>query len=193
MKNWSCAEIPINFEKDKEGNSLPYLESIAITFIPDKQSAFLEFIKGNLDLLSGIDLSYKDELLTFDGQLQEKYSEHFAVYRQPYLNTEYLAFMVDSTQEVNQGSPVLDKRVRQAINYGFDRVKMMKFLRNNIGTPALSSMIPKGLQAYDSELIPGYPYDPEKSKQLLVEAGFPQRRRFSAYYFANQCFLSRFM
>src|SRR5690606_20663331 len=32
------------FEKDEEGNTLPYLESVAISFIPDKQSAFLEFI-----------------------------------------------------------------------------------------------------------------------------------------------------
>jgi len=72
-----------------------------------------------------------------------------------------------------QGSPLLDRRIRQAINYGFDRVKMMKYLRNNIGTPALSGMIPKGLQAYDPKQIPGYPYNPEKSKQLLTEAGYP--------------------
>ncbi len=161
------------FERDSTGHSLPYLESVAITFIPDKQSAFLEFIKGKLDLLSGIDLSYKDELLTFDGRLQEKYHERFEVYRQPYLNTEYLAFLVDAEQSVMQASPLLDKRIRQAVNYGFDRVKMMKFLRNNIGSPALAGMIPQGLRAYDPQQIPGYSYDPEKARQLLAEAGYP--------------------
>ncbi len=164
---------PIYFEKNCIGEALPYLEAVAITFIPDKQSTFLEFIKGKLDLLSGIDISYKDELLTFNGDLQEKYKDRFNLYRQPYLNTEYLAFLVDSSQSVLEDSPLLDKRIRQAINYGFDRVKMMKFLRNNIGIPALSGMIPKGLKGYPSEIVKGYSYNPKKSKQLLAEVGYP--------------------
>lgn len=161
------------FEKDENGKSLPYLEAVAITFIPDKQSAFLEFVKGNLDFMSGIDASYKDELLTFDGQLQPKYSERFNLFREPYLNTEYLAFLVDSSQDVMQHSPLLDVRVRQAINYGFDRKKMMRYLRNNIGTPATKGMIPKGLASYDTAAAFGYEYNPDKAKQLLAQAGYP--------------------
>ena len=79
----------------------------------------MEFIKGNIDLISGIDASYKDELLTFDGHLQEKYKDRFSLYRQAYLNTEYLAFLVDS-QLVDTSSPLADVRVRQAINYGVE-------------------------------------------------------------------------
>lgn len=161
------------FEVDEKGQKLPYLEAVAITFVPDKQAAFLEFIKGNLDLISGIDASYKDELLTFGGELQEKYTDRFEVYRQPYLNTEYLGILVDSSQKEMQGSPLLDVRIRQAINYGFDRVKMMKYLRNNIGTPALAGMIPKGLQAYSPEAVEGYAYNKEKALALLADAGYP--------------------
>ncbi|WP_417593085.1 ABC transporter substrate-binding protein [Owenweeksia hongkongensis] len=161
------------FEKDEEGNSLPYLESVAISFIPDKQSAFLEFIKGNLDLISGIDASYKDELLTHTGELQERYAESFNLYRQPYLNTEYLAFLVDSSQTIMEGSPILDVRIRQAINYGFDRKKMMRYLRNNIGEPANYGMIPRGLASFDTSRVVGYDYNPEKAKALLAEAGYP--------------------
>ncbi len=51
---------------------LPYLDAVAVTFLIDKQSAFLEFVKGNLDFISGLDQSYKDELLTKDGQLQSE-------------------------------------------------------------------------------------------------------------------------
>lgn len=162
------------FETAENGDSLPYLEAVAITFIPDKQSAFLEFIKGNLDFMSGIDASYKDELLTFEGELQENYRERFNLYRQPYLNTEYLAFLVDSSKEVMRNSPLLNLKVRQAINYGFDRRKMMRYLRNNIGTPANAGMIPKGLASYDPEAVPGYEYNPEKAAQLLAEAGYPK-------------------
>jgi peptide/nickel transport system substrate-binding protein len=162
------------FEKAENGDSLPYMEAVAITFIPDKQSAFLEFIKGNLDFMSGIDASYKDELLTFEGELQQKYAERFNLYRQPYLNTEYLAFLVDSNQDVMLNSPLLNLKIRQAINYGFDRKKMMRYLRNNIGTPANSGMIPKGLGSYNPEVVNGYDYNPEKASQLLAEAGYPK-------------------
>ncbi|MGB0177841.1 MAG: ABC transporter substrate-binding protein [Owenweeksia sp.] len=164
------------FEKDSSGNKLPYLEAIAITFIPDKQSAFLEFVKGRLDLVSGIDASYKDELLTFSGELQAKYQDRFEVYRQPYLNTEYLAFLVDSTEGNSAQRVLLNRKVRQAINYGFDRKKMMRYLRNNIGTPAEAGMIPRGLISYNPERIPGYNYDPQKAAQLLSEAGYPKGR-----------------
>lgn len=174
LKYWAANEKMIlrrnqdYFEKDINGNQLPYLESVAISFIPDKQSAFLEFVKGNLDFISGIDASYKDELLTYSGDLQPKYKDDFVVYRQPYLNTEYLAFLVDSSK--NTGNPLLDKRVRQAINFGFDRKKMIRYLRNNIGTPAEGGLVPNGLPGYQSTI--GYSYKPELAKQLLEEAGF---------------------
>ena len=161
------------FEKDEEGKRLPYLEAVAITFIPDKQSAFLEFVKGNLDFLSGIDPSYKDELLTFEGELREKYRKRFHLYRQPYLNTEYLGFMVDSTKYENPEHPVLNRKVRQAINYGFDRKKMMRFLRNNIGAPANQGFVPRGLPAFDDSATYGYRYNPAKARKLLAEAGYP--------------------
>lgn len=167
------------FEKDEQGNQLPYLESIAISFIPDKQAAFLEFIKGNMDILSGIDASYKDELLNPIGELNEKYSKDFEIFRTPYLNTEYLAFLMDTAKDVLKNSPVKIKKIRQAINYGFDRKKMMRYLRNNIGSPAYSGIIPKGLPAFDSIKIPGYSYKPDLAAQLLVEAGFPNGKGLS--------------
>ena len=61
------------FEIDSNGKKLPYLESIAITFLPDKQSEYSQFIQGNLDFISGIDSSYKDDILNFNGSINEKY------------------------------------------------------------------------------------------------------------------------
>ena len=65
----------------------------------------------------------------------------------------------------------LPLKIRQAINYGFDRVKMLKYLRNNIGTPALQGFVPKGLPSF-SENLKGYNYNPEKAKQLITESNF---------------------
>jgi len=60
-------------------------------------------------------------------------------------------------------------KIRQSINYGFDRVKMLKYLRNNIGTPANQGFIPMGLPSFSEKLI-GYSYNPEKAKQLVIDA-----------------------
>lgn len=155
------------FEKDEKGNSLPYLDGVAITFIIDKQTVFLEFIKGNLDFMNSLDASYKDELLTQTGQLRDKYKNKINMHSQPYLNTEYLGFLMD-----NDDSPTNDKRIRQAINYGFDRRKMMKYLRNNVGVPGCNGFIPKGLPGFDTSKI-YYEYNPQKALCLLAESGYP--------------------
>ena len=62
-------------------------------------------------------------------------------------------------------------KVRQALNLAFDRDLMMQYLRNNIGTPAHSGFIPKGLSGFQKAI--GYSYKPLKAKILLAEAGFP--------------------
>lgn len=150
------------FETDENGQQLPYLEAVAITFLPDKQSEFLQFVQGNLDFLNSLDASYKDELLTADGRLRQKYAETVNMIRGPYLNTEYLGFYLDSeTPEIQS------ELIRKAINYGFDRKKMMVYLRNGIGNPANGGFIPIGLQGHDKSI--GFTYKPEKAKQLIQQ------------------------
>ncbi len=168
-----------NYFEFEDGKRLPYLDAVAISFIIDRQSAFLEFVKGNLDLLSGIHASYKDELLTHKGTLNPKYKDRFKLYTQPYLNTEYLGFLMDDSLDLHKNSPIRHKKIRQAINYGFNRVKMMAYLRNNIGTPALNGFIPKGLPGYDTTANFGYEYSPVKAEKLIKEAGFPNGKGLS--------------
>lgn len=163
-----------NYFERVNGQKLPYLDAVAVSFIPDKQSSFLEFIKGNFDLMSGLDPTYKDELLTRDGRLQPGYSGTINLLTQPYLNTEYLGFMVDPAIRDLAG-PVPCREIRKAINLSFDRRKMIRYLRNNIGVPGLQGITPKGLPSFDSTRI-YYDYDPSRAKKLLAEAGFPEGR-----------------
>ncbi len=150
------------FEKDEDGNQLPYLEAVALTFLPDKQSEFLQFAQGNIDYLQSLDNSYKDELLTADGKLRAKYTTSVNMTTGPFLNTEYLGFYLDSeTPEIQS------KLIRKAINYGFDRKKMMIYLRNGIGNPANGGFIPIGLEGHKK--TNGYTYQPEKAKQLVEQ------------------------
>lgn len=150
------------FEKDTQGKSLPYLEAVAITFLPDKQSEFLQFIQGNLDFLNSLDASYQDDILTTTGHLRAKYSNEIDMIRGPYLNTEYLAFYMDS-----EAPEMQSKLLRQAVNYGFDRKKMMTYLRNGIGIPANGGFIPKGLPGFNENI--GFNYQPEKAKALVEQ------------------------
>jgi peptide/nickel transport system substrate-binding protein len=168
-----------NYFEFENGQRLPFLDAVAITFIVDKQSVFMEFVKGNLDFLSGIDASYKDELLTSSGTLNPKYRNKFKLSTHPYLNTEYLGFLVDAGKSKSD-NPLLKKEVRQAINYGFDRVKMIRFLRNNIGTPAYAGMVPQGLPSFDSSAVKGYSYQPQKAMELLAKAGYPNGKGMPA-------------
>ncbi|WP_225034751.1 ABC transporter substrate-binding protein [Winogradskyella sp. SM1960] len=150
------------FETDATNQQLPYLEAVAITFLPDKQSEFLQFAQGNIDFVSGLDASYKDEILTTVGQLKTNYIDDVSMIRGPYLNTEYLAFYMET--KVNT---IQSLKLRKAINVGFDRDKMMMYLRNGIGIPASGGFIPKGLPGYDDTI--GFTYDPELAKQLVSE------------------------
>ena len=161
---------PDYFETDEEGNRLPYLDAVAITFIVDKQSVFMEFMKGSLDFMSGVDACYKDALLTKTGELNPDYADRVKLLTGPYLNTEYLGFML---KDDGSDNPLLKKEVRQAINYGFDREKMMRYLRNNTGYPGTSGFVPMGLSSFDTAKIKGYNYNPTKALELLAKAGYP--------------------
>ena len=91
----------------------------------------------------------------------------------PYLNTEYLGILVDEELDLVKNSPLKHKQIRQAINYGFDRKQMIAYLRKNIGTPATAGFVPKGLPSFNETIVKGYDYNPEKARELLFTAGFP--------------------
>jgi ABC-type transport system substrate-binding protein len=161
------------FEKDSAGHSLPYLDGIKITFYDSKATEFLLLRQGKLDFVNDIDPSFKDELLTKRGTLRDEWKDKIQLQVNPYLNTEYFGIMVDTTNPLVKNSPLRLKKIRQAINYAFDRRKMILYLRNSLSTPAESGFIPQGLPSFDTSLVKGYHYDPIKSRQLLAEAGFP--------------------
>jgi peptide/nickel transport system substrate-binding protein len=65
-----------------------------------------------------------------------------------------------------------DVRVRQAINYAFDRTALLKALQFDNGT-VTEQVFPKRSAAFDASLDNRYSFDPQKAKQLLAEAGYP--------------------
>ncbi len=164
---------PYYFEKDSAGNRLPYLDGVNITFLENKATEFLEFQQGRLDFVNDIDASFKDEVLTKTGKLKKEWQGKIILQTHPYLNIEYLGILNDTSLSIVKNSPLKDIRVRQAINYGFNRRKMILYVRNSIGIPAESGFVPEGLPSFDSSAVVGYRYDPARALQLLKEAGYP--------------------
>ena len=146
------------FEYDSIGQRLPYLDGIAISFIPDKKSEFMELLSGRLDMVSSPENSIIDQIFDYKGDLNPRFSSSFNLLKSPYLNTEYIGFNT-------QNNIKKDTLLRSAINSGIDRKKMMQYLRKNIGYPAESGIVPNGLN--NSFYLPRYSYDPELSKKLI--------------------------
>lgn len=161
------------FETDANGKRLPYLDGVRISFFDSKATEFLEFQQKRLDFINDIDASFKDELLTKTGTLKKDWQGKIQLHKHPYLNIEYIGILMDADNELVKNSPLRMQKIRQAINYGFDRRKMMLYLRNSIGTAAESGFVPTGLPSFDSTIVRGYAYNPAKAKQLLQEAGYP--------------------
>lgn len=163
---------PHYFEKDSSGQSLPYLDGIKVSFYENKATEFLEFQQNRLDFINDIDASFKDEILTKTGTLKKEWKSKLVLQKHPYLNTEYLGILMDEQNPLVKNSPLRLQKIRQAINYGFDRQKMMLYLRNSIGTAAESGFVPAGLPSFDAKKVEGYHFNPAKAKLLLAEAGF---------------------
>jgi len=168
------------FEKDSNNIALPYLDGIKVNFYDSKATEFLEFRQGRLDFINDIDASFKDEVLTKTGNLKKQWRGELQLNKHPYLNIEYFGILQDSTNPIVKQSPLRLKKIRQAINYGIDRRKMILYLRNSIGTAAESGFVPQGLPSFDGEKVKGYSYNPAKAAQLLAAAGFPQGKGLPA-------------
>ena len=161
------------FEKDADGQALPYLDAVNIRFINNKSTEFLKFMNGELDFVSDIDVSLKDQILTRDGKLQQRYASTFNLLKGPYLNVEYLSVLMDDKAKVMEESPLVYPEVRKAINYAFNRSEMLLFLRNNRGLPATGGIVPPSLYTDPLDKNFGYYYNPDTAKALLEQAGFP--------------------
>jgi peptide/nickel transport system substrate-binding protein len=162
------------FEHDGDEH-LPLIDGIKVSFIDNKKTEFLSFKQKELDFISGLDASYIDEVLEEDGNIKSELKGRFNLLKTPYLNTEYLGFLMNTDSK----NPLSNANVRKAINYGFDRKEMIRYLRNGVGKPAESGFTPYGLPSYNEETVKGYTYDVTKARELLKQAGFENGKGLS--------------
>ncbi|MBS1552841.1 MAG: ABC transporter substrate-binding protein [Bacteroidetes bacterium] len=166
-------EKNINYrEKDLNGNPLPYLDGIKITFTQSSETEFLDFQNGKYDYHDPSSETY-DQLVDPNGNLLNASDKNYTLIRQPWLQTVYFGMIQSAELPGGKEGPfVNNKKLRQALNYAIDRNKILKFVLKNRGTPASNGPIPPGMPGFNPD-IKGYSYDKEKAKQLLSEAGYP--------------------
>lgn len=157
------------FERDESGAGLPYLDVVSVSFIPDKNAAYLDLLKGNFDFMSGLHGSYKDEILNAEGELNPLHEDRFYLQKYPFLKTDYLGFAIDPPQ--GNAGPWHRAELRRAINYGVDRTAMVRYLRNNVYAPADGGFIPRGMPGHAEGS--GYTYRPDSVRDILRRAGYP--------------------
>ncbi len=136
----------------------PYLDSIKVLFISDSTTQVSAFLNGELDVLRNPNTAAID-------QLKDKY-ENVAGQAPDTAGITYMMFC--SAQE---DSPFYDLNVRLAVMYAVDWEDMAEGIYNGLGAATPVFAVP-GSYAYDDS-VEVYPYDPEKAKELLTEAGYP--------------------
>jgi ABC-type transport system substrate-binding protein len=156
---------------DSRGNHLPYLDEIQISFIEDQNEEYEKFLSGDLDFLTHISLSTKDKILEKNGEIKEDFAQKFDGLKLPYINTEYVGFLLEGTEKEN---PLMNIKLRQAMSYAINREKLIATLRNGLGSPGNHGFVPLALPSFDSTKVKGYGYNPTKAQELLKEAGYPK-------------------
>ena len=79
-------------------------------------------------------------------------------------------FFIDFTEQWDPKSPWHDVRVRQALNYAIDRQAINEQQTLGASTPT-ANIVPRAFEFYLP--LEAYSYNPEKARQLLQEAGYP--------------------
>ncbi|MCR8642734.1 ABC transporter substrate-binding protein [Paenibacillus sp. N1-5-1-14] len=156
FKEWKRNDS-ITLEKNANywRKGLPKADKLIIRSIPDNSARLSALRSGELDLMEDVN---PDDAKTVEGDatLQK--------ILRPSFNIGYLGF--------NQKKKPFDNpKVRVALNYAVDKNALIKAFFGGMAIPAVNTM-PPSLLGYNKD-IKDYPYDIEKAKQLLAEAGYP--------------------
>jgi len=130
----------------------PYLDGLEFAIIPERNTGLRSVVAGENDLVYS--LSIQQEPIIKRSSNLEMISGPTQIINMFYFNLAR--------------APISDLRVRQALNYAVDREAFNQITQD--GEPA-RTVLPSNHWAYNPELADTYPYDPDKAKALLAEAG----------------------
>jgi oligopeptide transport system substrate-binding protein len=162
------------WDMDKDGNRLPYLDAVKVSFIKEKKAEMLEFQRGNLDMVFRIPIEmYKEIMGSYDNANARK--NDFEIQNVPALATHLYGMLFT-------GTIFTKKETRLAFNYAIDRSKIVDYILQGEGIPGTYGMVPPAetfkKMGYDFSKIKGYDLDVAKAKEYLKQAGYPNGKGF---------------
>jgi peptide/nickel transport system substrate-binding protein len=134
------------------------IDKLVSRIIPDKAAQFLELMADNIDSMALNSVQYARIF-----PARPELNQQFNLYKELGNSYTYLGFNL-------KHKPFNDVRVRKAINYAIDKQEIIDGVLLGLGLPVSSPYKP-GTRWSNPNLSP-YPYDPEKAKSLLAEAGY---------------------
>lgn len=141
---------------DYYGEQNPDWEEVIFRVVPESSTRVGELIAGNVD---AVNMVIPTEWERVNG------NEGTAVVNGPSTRVYQLALKTDK-------GPTADLRVRQAIDLAIDDQTIVDTILQGAGTPMLTR-VPSGVNGCNEDLVGKYNYDPERAKELLAEAGYP--------------------
>ena len=152
LDEWKRAESITLIKNENYWNEGPYLDSIVYNVIPEDITRVIQLQSGDADITSRVPPIMIDRL--------EEISD-ITVDIVPSLRVMYLGFNFDKP-------PFDNDKVRKAINYAIDKDKICEVILRGMGITSDSPLAPLTVGYYATG---GFPYDPEKAKELLKETG----------------------
>ena len=138
----------------------PGVSELEFRIIPDSSTAVQALKAGEVDIVQNLPADQFAILNASPG------TKALGV---PSARVPFVWLYPSSPQE--GAEPLKDERVRQALNYAVNVDNIIKYVLQGQAT-RVSTIVPPMAFAYDTSLDP-YPYDPDKAKELLSEAGYP--------------------
>ncbi|MGL6174316.1 MAG: ABC transporter substrate-binding protein [Cellulosilyticaceae bacterium] len=132
----------------------PRIDTVEFRIMTDQNSILMALKSGDLDLA---EIDYTNVLTLGDD---------YTIYSTPQNMVQLVALN-------NEVAPFDNIKVRQAINYAIDKDLLVNGVANGFGTKLYTTASPvMGMWYNDLSSADPYPYNPEKAKELLAEAGY---------------------
>lgn len=165
---------PYFWEVDKQGQRLPYLDTIIYTIMPDTKAITLRFLHGESDVN---EIVYPDE---FDHYKAESANGRFNLLDFGVGPERYFFWFNQNTNSnPKTGKPYLDAKklkwfcnqtFRQAISYAVDRKSIVKAIYSGRGEPNYGNETAANPKWQNTNVM-RYPYDVDKARAILAEIG----------------------
>ena len=153
----------VRMEAFEESWRPPHFKKLDVYAVPEGPQRIQGVISGQLDIVLGTIPDQMEELEAAGHQWVSIPGGGIYTFSM-ILNREHPAFGPEN-------EPLMDVRVRRAINYAIDREAYIEVLLSNTSR-APSQPVPPTAFGYNPDLEP-YPYDPDLARALLAEAGYP--------------------